>query len=180
MMRKILIRGFLTGMYLLLFMGCASREIVKSDSEDKPATAKFDSEIIYISADKEIGELQRAYANKQFDWMYSKLKGYFRVGNTQFLSDVIHDSPGMTLRMLAVAVLFDDSDLFGLIYEVGFVSESDEATKRLSVAFKKTYGDCGVNFQQAMRSYFVNRKVDDIDFGRIGDSRCRNSIKLVF
>jgi hypothetical protein len=175
---------YFAAMAFLIFIGCASTDnYVKKDAEQKPATARFDTiDMVYNSPDREIAEIQLAYANKNFDWLRSKLKGYLRVGNNQLLADVIHDSPGMSLRLLAVSALYSDSELFDQVYDIGLQNESDENSKRTAVEFKRVYYiDCGEKvFSQAMRSYFVHRRVNDIDFARIRDGKCRQSIKNVF
>ena len=167
----------------LLFFGCASSmDHVRQDDEKKPLARYEDPLLIFNQPDEEIVEIQTAYARSNYDWLKTKLKGYFEAGSQQFVADIIHDSPGMSLRMLSVAILYHDRALFDDLFPLAMANETDENCKRYVVAMKRAfYVDCeSAVLSQTMRTYLTTRRVRDIDFDTIKVKKCQQAVKQIF
>lgn len=173
------ILGLLT---VLMLSACAatSPQVTKQVEREK-TTAGFDALLVYNNPDKEIIELQQAYSRGNYEWMKNKVKGYFDAGSDQFVSDLIHESPGMSLRMLAVASMYNDVELFDKIYELAMVNDYQEVSKRFCVLFRRALiVDCtNGEFTQAMRSYLRTRKVADVNYKNT-DRTCRETLEQIF
>lgn len=166
---------------VLLLSACAatSPQITKQNEREK-TKAGFDELLVYNNPDKEIIELQEAFSRGNFEWIKNKLKGYFDAGSEQFVADLIHESPGMSLRMLAVASMYNDVELFNKIYALAMINDYYEPSKRFCVLFRKASVDCiNGEFFQAMRTYLRTRKVADLNYKNT-DRNCRETLEQIF
>jgi hypothetical protein len=163
---------------VLCMSACAGTQYQMSD---RSASQSAPDMIIQNDADREIIELQRAYQNKNFSYMRAKLYGYFRVGNTRFLRDVINDSPAMGLRLLSVPVMYQDDYLFNALFPIVIEEETDEPSRRMAAYFKLAYAsECPQGlFTSVMRRYMNQRSVHTIDLSGM-KYQCTEVIRTIY